>query len=78
MSTERWWNCGISLIGWAGSEPTRAGLAVGDMFAGLNCMAGILASLYKRMETGKLPKSVQETAGRIIKLLFRWRPKLNT
>lgn len=39
MSTERWWNCGISLIGWAGSEPTRAGLAVGDMFAGLNCMA---------------------------------------
>ncbi len=42
----------MSITGWPGSEPTRAGLAIGDMFAGLNCAIGILASLYKRMETG--------------------------
>lgn len=43
----------MSITGWPGSEPTRAGLAVGDMFAGLNCAVGILASLYKKMQTGQ-------------------------
>lgn len=42
----------MSITGWPGMEPTRAGLAVGDMFAGLNCAVGILASLYKKKETG--------------------------
>ena len=42
----------MSITGWPGSDPTRAGIAIGDMFAGLNCAVGILASLYKRTETG--------------------------
>lgn len=42
----------MSVTGWPGMEPTRAGLAVGDMFAGLNAAIGILASLYKKKETG--------------------------
>ncbi len=42
----------MSVTGWPGMEPTRAGLAVGDMFAGLNSAIGILASLYKKKETG--------------------------
>ncbi len=43
----------MSITGWPGSEPTRAGMAIGDMFAGLNAGFAICASLYKRMETGK-------------------------
>lgn len=43
----------MSITGWPGSEPTRAGMAIGDMFAGLNAGFAICASLYKRLETGK-------------------------
>ena len=42
----------MSITGWPDGEPTKAGLAVGDMFAGLNCVIGILASLLKRKESG--------------------------
>lgn len=42
----------MSITGWPGMEPTRAGMAIGDMFAGLNVGFGILASLLKRKETG--------------------------
>ncbi len=42
----------MSITGWPGSEPTRAGMAIGDLFAGLNACIGILATLYKRKETG--------------------------
>ncbi len=42
----------MSITGWPGMEPTRAGMAIGDMFAGLNAAIGICASLYKRQETG--------------------------
>jgi len=41
----------MSITGWPGNEPTRAGMAIGDLFAGLNACIGILASLYKRKET---------------------------
>lgn len=43
----------MSITGWPGSEPTRAGMAIGDLMAGMNCCIGILASLYKRKETDK-------------------------
>lgn len=43
----------MSITGWPGSEPTRAGMAIGDLMAGMNCCIGVLASLYKRKETGK-------------------------
>lgn len=42
----------MSITGWPGSEPTRAGQAIGDIYAGLNTAVGICASLYKREETG--------------------------
>lgn len=42
----------MSITGWPGMEPTRAGMAIGDLFAGLNACIGILASLFKRKETG--------------------------
>lgn len=42
----------MSITGWPGQEPTRAGMAIGDMFAGLNAGLSICASLYKRRETG--------------------------
>ena len=42
----------MSITGWPGSEPTRAGMAIGDMMAGMNCCMGILASLIKRQKTG--------------------------
>lgn len=42
----------MSITGWPGSEPTRAGMAIGDLMAGMNCCIGVLASLYKRKETG--------------------------
>ena len=41
----------MSITGWPGSEPTRAGMAIGDMMAGMNCCMGILASLIKRQKT---------------------------
>lgn len=43
----------MSITGWPGQEPTRAGMAIGDMFAGLNAGMAICASLFKRNETGK-------------------------
>lgn len=43
----------MSITGWPGMEPTRAGMAIGDMFAGLNVGIAVLASLYKRMQTGE-------------------------
>lgn len=43
----------MSITGWPGMEPTRAGMAIGDMFAGLNAGLAICASLFKRKETGK-------------------------
>ena len=43
----------MSITGWPGMEPTRAGMAIGDLMAGMNACIGILASLYKRKETGK-------------------------
>ena len=43
----------MSITGWPGMEPTRAGMAIGDMFAGLNAGFAICASLLKRQETGK-------------------------
>ncbi len=43
----------MSITGWPGEEPTRAGMAIGDMFAGLNAGLAICASLFKRNETGK-------------------------
>ena len=42
----------MSITGWPGMEPTRAGMAIGDLFAGLNCALGIVSSLYKKKETG--------------------------
>lgn len=42
----------MSMTGWPGMEPTRAGMAIGDLFAGLNACIGVLASLFKRKETG--------------------------
>ncbi len=43
----------MSITGWPDDPPTRAGIPLGDVLAGLNCCIGILASLYKRRETGK-------------------------
>lgn len=43
----------MSVTGWPDGEATRAGLAVGDMFAALNAGFGICASLVKRAENGK-------------------------
>ena len=43
----------MSITGWPGMDPTRAGMAIGDMFAALNVGFAICASLYKRVETGK-------------------------
>jgi crotonobetainyl-CoA:carnitine CoA-transferase CaiB-like acyl-CoA transferase len=42
----------MSVTGWPGQEPTRAGIAIGDIMAGMNACIGILASLHKREETG--------------------------
>lgn len=42
----------MSITGWPGEEPTRAGMAIGDMMAGMNACIGILATLFKRKETG--------------------------
>lgn len=42
----------MSITGWPGEEPTRAGMAIGDMMAGMNAAIGILGSIIKRQETG--------------------------
>jgi formyl-CoA transferase len=31
----------MSITGWPGSEPTRAGMAIGDIMAGMNACIGI-------------------------------------
>jgi len=43
----------MSITGWPGDPPTRCGIPLGDVLAGLNAAIGIIASLYKRVETGK-------------------------
>ncbi|QYR64071.1 CaiB/BaiF CoA transferase family protein [Fusobacterium animalis] len=43
----------MSITGWPGMEPTRAGMAIGDMFAGLNAGFAICASLFERQKSGK-------------------------
>ncbi|MCC8151840.1 MAG: CoA transferase [Lachnospiraceae bacterium] len=43
----------MSITGWPGMEPTRAGMAIGDMFAGLNVGIAVCASLLKREKSGK-------------------------
>ncbi|MDR2180177.1 MAG: CoA transferase [Synergistaceae bacterium] len=43
----------MSITGWPEDPPTRAGIPLGDVLAGLNAAIGIVASLYKRRETGK-------------------------
>lgn len=42
----------MSITGWPGQEPTRAGMAIGDLFAGLNAGFAICASLYEREASG--------------------------
>ena len=42
----------MSITGWPGMEPTRAGMAIGDLFAGLNVGVAVCASLYEREKTG--------------------------
>lgn len=43
----------MSITGWPGQEPTRAGMAIGDMMAGMNAAIGILGSIVKRQQTGE-------------------------
>lgn len=43
----------MSITGWPGTEPTRAGMAIGDLFAGLNTGLAVCASLYEREKSGK-------------------------
>ncbi|MBQ8089264.1 MAG: CoA transferase [Pyramidobacter sp.] len=42
----------MSITGWPGMEPTRAGMAIGDLIAGLNVGVAVCASLYEREKTG--------------------------
>lgn len=42
----------MSITGWPGMEPTRAGMAIGDLFAGLNAGFAVCASLYERNRSG--------------------------
>ena len=43
----------MAITGWPNDPPTRAGIPLGDVLAGLNATIGIIGSLYKRIETGK-------------------------
>ena len=43
----------MSITGPEGGPPCRVGSSVGDIFAGHQAAIGILAALYKRVETGK-------------------------
>lgn len=43
----------MSITGQPGDDPLRAGIAIGDIMAGLNATIGIVSSLLKRKETGK-------------------------
>ena len=42
----------MSITGWPGEPPTRAGMALGDLLGGLNACIGICASLTNRDKTG--------------------------
>lgn len=42
----------MSVTGWPGAEPTCSGIAIGDMFAGLNAGFAICASLVRRGADG--------------------------
>lgn len=43
----------MSITGWPDGEPTRSGLAVGDLFAAYNAAVAICSSLYHREKTGE-------------------------
>lgn len=43
----------MSITGWPDMEPTRAGMAIGDLFAGLNAGFAVCASLFEREKSGK-------------------------
>ena len=42
----------MAITGWPNDPPTRAGIPLADVLAGLNATIGIIGSLYKRIETG--------------------------
>lgn len=42
----------MSITGWPGEEPLRAGMAIGDLMGGLNAMIACASCLYAREKTG--------------------------
>jgi crotonobetainyl-CoA:carnitine CoA-transferase CaiB-like acyl-CoA transferase len=42
----------MSITGWPGMEPTRAGMAIGDLMGGLNAMIAVASCLFKRERGG--------------------------
>lgn len=43
----------MSVTGWPGGQPTRSGVAMGDVLAGLSITIGVLAALRHRDQTGQ-------------------------
>lgn len=43
----------MSVTGWPGGKPTRVGTSIGDITAGLFTVAGVLAALHHREQSGK-------------------------
>jgi crotonobetainyl-CoA:carnitine CoA-transferase CaiB-like acyl-CoA transferase len=43
----------MSLTGTLGGSPTKVGVPIGDLLAGMNAVQGILAALYARTSTGR-------------------------
>lgn len=43
----------MSITGWPGQEPLRAGMAIGDLMGGLNAMIAVASCLYGREHTGQ-------------------------
>ena len=43
----------MSITGWPDDQPTRAGMAIGDLLAGINCAFAVAGSLFKRIATGE-------------------------
>ncbi|WP_265448020.1 CaiB/BaiF CoA transferase family protein [Flexivirga meconopsidis] len=43
----------MSLTGEPGGEPTKVGVSIGDLTAGMNAAFGIVAALYERTRTGR-------------------------
>lgn len=43
----------MSITGWPGQEPLRAGMAIGDLMGGLNAMIAVASCLYAREKTGQ-------------------------